>query len=136
MLPFTGYEVELWNAPGTLEQVAERLNGVLRYLLINGPVISHGDTIGDHAADRSTRCFLGDSRADRGADVVPAMLLEFDGVSGDTAVRPRADLPQAASAIAPPIPAAASAPAMPAPSRATPAGLGRRAPGGFGRKGL
>lgn len=112
MLPFTGYEVELWNAPGALEPAAERLNGVLRYLLINGPTIGHGDSIGDHAADRSVRCFLGDSRADRD---VPALLLEFDA----PATRPR---------FAPPAPAS--------PSRPAPAGFARRAPGGFGRKGL
>lgn len=129
MLPFTGFEVELWNAPGTLEQVAERLNGVLRYLLINGPVIAHGDTIGDHAADRSTRCFLGESRADRGEGSVRAMLLEFDGLGGAPAA-PRADLP--ATPPSPPRADLLPAPRPPAP----PQGFGRRAPGGFGRKGL
>jgi hypothetical protein len=122
MLPFTGYEVELWNAPGALEQVAERLNGVLRYLLINGPVIAHGDTIGKQAGDKSTRCFLGDSRADRGEQLVPAMLLELDGVASTPPARPRADPPVST----PP----AARPATP------PASFGRRAPGGFGRKGL
>lgn len=142
MLPFTGYEVELWNAPGTLETVAERLNGVLRYLLINGPAIAHGDTIGDHAADRSTRCFLGDSRADRGERAdgrpVPAMLLEFDApeAAGARSPLPRPDLPRPdlprsdlPTATAMPVP-----PARPAP--VTPTGFGRRPPGGFGRKGL
>lgn len=128
MLPFTGYEVELWNAPGTLEQVAERLNGVLRYLLINGPVIIHGDTIGDHASDRSTRCFLGDSRADRGERTVPAMLLEFDApeVARPKADMPRPDSPPPAPPLAPP----------PVPARTAPTGLVRRPPGSFGRKGL
>ena len=32
--------------------MAERLNGVLRYLLINGPVIGHGESIGDHPGDQ------------------------------------------------------------------------------------
>ena len=128
MRPFTGYEVELWNAPGTLEQVAERLNGVLRYLLINGPVISHGDTIGDHAADRSTRCFMGDSRADRGEDVVPVMLLEFDAPE---VANPKADLPRPDAP-----PSSPQHQPSPPPTRPAPAGFGRRAPGGFGRKGL
>ncbi|HUD94648.1 DUF4261 domain-containing protein [Sphingobium sp.] len=124
MLPFAGFEVELWNAPGTLEQVADRLNGVLRYLLINGPVIAHGDSIGDHASDRSTRCFLGDSRADRGDRTVPAMLLEFDAPE---VARPKADLPR---------PDAPPPSSSPPPARPTPTGFGRRAPGSFGRKGL
>nr|WP_256869338.1 DUF4261 domain-containing protein [Sphingobium lactosutens] len=128
MLPFAGFEVELWNAPGTLEQVAERLNGVLRYLLINGPVITHGDTIGDHASDRSTRCFLGDSRADRGDRSVPAMLLEFDAPE---VARPKADLPR--PDVTPPSPQQQPSPPR---ARPTPSGFGRRAPGSFGRKGL
>ncbi|QGP79673.1 DUF4261 domain-containing protein [Sphingobium sp. CAP-1] len=99
MRPFTGYEVELWDAPGTLEQVAERLNGVLRYLLINGPAIRHGDTIGDHAGDRSTRCFLGDSRADRGrAPCLPCCWnLTHPMPSGPASIarsRPRSPLPR------------------------------------------
>ncbi len=77
MMPFAGYEVEVWNAPGTLEEVGERLSGVLRYLLINGPVINHGDSFGNDSKDRSTRCFFSPSRAQRG-DTVKTLQLEFD----------------------------------------------------------
>jgi hypothetical protein len=90
MRPFTGYEVECWNAPGNITAVAERLNGVMRYLVINGPVISHGDTIGDFAGDKSTRCFFAPSKAQRGQADVPAMHIEFDGQSG---IAPKADAP-------------------------------------------
>jgi hypothetical protein len=128
--PFLGYEVELWNAPGTLEQVAERMNGVLRYLLINGPVIRHGETIGDSAADQSVRCFLGESRAERpGQEHVPAMLLEFDS-PGVSAPKPTPDAPVAGD-IAALVPGLAKPPSAP-PSP----GFGRRPAGGFGRKGL
>lgn len=90
MRPFVGYEVECWNAPGTIAEAGERLNGVLRYLLINGPVINHGDTIGIDSGDKSTRCFHGVSNAQRAEEDVPALLLEFDNRGG---VKPRADAP-------------------------------------------
>ncbi len=90
MRPFVGYEVECWNAPGTIAVAAERLNGVLRYLLINGPVIEHGDTIGIETGDKSTRCFHGVSNAQRAEEGVPTLLLEFDNKGG---VKPRADAP-------------------------------------------
>jgi hypothetical protein len=78
MRPFVGFEVECWNAPGDLDSVASRVNDVMRYLLINGDVIKPGETIGNYEGDRSTRCFFGDSKADRCGAKVPAMLLEFD----------------------------------------------------------
>jgi len=112
--PFLGYEVEVWNAPHTRQFVLEKLNGVLRYLLINGPVVTHGDTIGTGSGDRSTRCFFGPSRADRPAPV-PAMFLEFDI---EQAAQPKRDLP-----VPPPTPQPSAAPTF-----------GRRAT--FGRKGL
>ncbi len=90
MRPFTGYEVECWNAPGTIAQVGDRLNGVMRYLIINGPVIKHGDTIGDSAGDKSTRCFMGVSKAQRGEEGIPAMHVEFDGQRG---AEPKPDAP-------------------------------------------
>jgi Domain of unknown function (DUF4261) len=93
MLPFTGYEVECWNAPGSLAEVGDRINGVMRYLVINGPVIKHGDTIGDSAGDKSTRCFFAPSKAQRGEEAVPAMHLEFDGRSGSA---PKPDVPMGA----------------------------------------
>ncbi len=90
MRPFVGYEVECWNAPGTIAEAGDRLNGVLRYLLINGPVINHGDTIGIDTGDKSTRCFHGVSNAQRAEDGIPALLLEFDNKGG---VKPKADAP-------------------------------------------
>jgi hypothetical protein len=86
--PFLGFEVELWNAPHPVEFVRRKVNGVLRYLLINGPVIGHGDVIGETPGDRSVRCFLGLSRAHR-PEPVKAMFLEFDL----PAAEPRPDRP-------------------------------------------
>ncbi|WP_404336995.1 DUF4261 domain-containing protein [Sphingomonas sp. MMS12-HWE2-04] len=114
--PFLGYEVEVWNAPYPVATVAEKLSGVLRYLLQAGPVIAHGDTIGTSADDQQTRCFFGPSRADR-PQPVKAMFVEFGEPAAET---PRPD----------PVPP----PAPPPPPPAPPA-FGRR-PGGFGRKGL
>jgi Domain of unknown function (DUF4261) len=91
MRPFVGYEVECWNAPGTIVEVGERVNGVLRYLLINGPVINHGDTIGIDTGDKSTRCFHGVSNAQRAEEGVPALLLEFDN-KGGVASAPKRDI--------------------------------------------
>lgn len=90
MLPFVGREVEVWNAPGTLEFVGEKLNGLLRYLLINGPVMRDGDTIGAKAGDRSVQVFHGESdqRSAR-PQPVPVLLMEFAGP--DRAERPRPD---------------------------------------------
>ena len=135
--PFVGFEVECWNAPGDLTSVAERLNGVMRYLLINGPVIKHGDTIGDTAGDRSTRCFLGHSKAQRGeGEPVPAMLLEFDGRGG---CEPKPDLPDGPAPESDPIRAALATfkatGSIDAAARAAACAPLRRV-GGFGRKGL
>ncbi len=116
MRPFVGYEVECWNAPGTMAEVAERLNGVLRYLLINGPVIQHGDTIGINSGDRSTRCFHGVSNAQRSEEGVPALLLEFDNKGG---VKPRADISRAVGDVAGADPIAALRP-QPAPAQPFP----------------
>lgn len=123
LLPFVGREVECWNAPGTLDFVGNKLNGVLRYLLINGPVIRNGDTIGEVEGDRSIRIYHGESD-DRSArpHSVPVLYMEFEGPGGASAPRPD--------------------PAVPAPAAQRPAapvalGFGRRvAGGGFGRKGL
>ncbi len=87
--PFLGYEVEVWNAPLSRDVVAERMSGVLRHLLINGPVLGHGETIGTSREDQSTRCFFGTSRADRPTPV-RTLFLEFDL---DCAAHPRKDLP-------------------------------------------
>lgn len=124
MLPFVGREVEAWNAPGSLEFVGNKLNGVLRYLLINGPVIHHGDTIGEEPGDRSVKIYHGESD-DRSArpQSVPVLYLEFEGPGGALAA-PRPD-----PAVPAPAPVQRAAPG--------PVGFGRRAAGGgFGRKGL
>lgn len=111
--PLLGFEVEVWNAPHPVGYVAERLSETLRYLLIEGPVIAHGDTIGTEPGDRSIRCFFGESRVSRPRPT-RAMFLEFDTIA---AAQPRKDLPLQ------PIAQAFAPPSM------------RRA-GGFGRKGL
>ena len=115
-LPLLGFEIEVWNGPHPVALVSEKMSQTLRYLLINGPVINHGDTIGAEPGDRSIRCFFGDSKVDR-PQPTRAMFLEFD--TGAAAAQPRKDLP-----LPPSIgPAQADAPML------------RRA-GGFGRKGL
>jgi hypothetical protein len=132
LAPFLGYEVEVWNAPHTVDFAGEKMNGVLRYLLIKGPVVAHGDTIGMDAEDQSVRCFFGPSRADR-VEPVKAMFLEFDiappgaprkDLPLPPTLRPDAPAPQA-PATPPPPPSAPAQPAVGAPRRAV-----------FGRKGL
>jgi hypothetical protein len=119
--PFLGYEVEVWNAPQGRELVIEKLNGVLRYLLINGPVIRHGETIGAAPGDRSTRCFFGPSRAERERPV-EAMFLEFETEAG---AAPRPD----------PVPTPAPKP-DPTPYRAEEARPSAIRRAVFGRRGL
>ncbi|WP_310467594.1 DUF4261 domain-containing protein [Sphingomonas sp.] len=109
LLPFLGYEVEVWNAPGSASWVADKMSHILNYLLHHGPIVSDGNSFGESKGDRSIRGFFGPSRAQRGPEPVNALLLEFDQPG---AVRPRPDA----------LPPAAEAP--------------RRAAGGFGRKGL
>ncbi|HEX4847477.1 MAG TPA: DUF4261 domain-containing protein, partial [Novosphingobium sp.] len=94
LLPFVGREVECWNAPGTLDFVGNKLNGVLRYLLINGPVIRNGDTIGEVEGDRSIRIYHGESD-DRSArpHSVPVLYMEFEGPGGASAPRPDPAVP-------------------------------------------
>jgi hypothetical protein len=115
------------------------MSAVLRHLLINGPVIGHGDTFGQREGDHILRCFLGDSRAQRpyspGAPL-PALLLEFAKSAGQPANRDQR--------IAPPAPPVANA--APAdqpydrhsanPLRTGPPVFGRRSPSGFGKRGL
>lgn len=114
--PFLGYEVEVWNAPHPVDFVADKLSETLRYLLINGPVINHGDTIGAAPGDKSIRCFFGDSKVGRHKPM-KAMFLEFDAAAATAA--PKKDLP---------LPASIRPPATPQPQL--------RRVGGFGRKGL
>ncbi|MBO9713336.1 DUF4261 domain-containing protein [Sphingomonas sp.] len=126
--PFLGYEVEVWNAPHPLALVDARVVELLRYLLINGPVIAHGDTIGTSEEDQSIRCFFGPSRADR-TTPVKAMFVEFDIDRPD---RPRKDMPLPPT-LRPDAPAGAS---PPTPARPGGAPLPARRPATFGRKGL
>lgn len=114
LMPFVGSEVEAWNVPGDVTLVGERLGNVLRYLLMQGPVLRHGDTLGHSSGDRAIRVLMGPSRAQRPyaqGQTIPALWLEF----GEARPYP-----------------------MRAPSgRVEPAlSGGMRRPGGFGRKGL
>ncbi|MES2054718.1 MAG: DUF4261 domain-containing protein [Pseudomonadota bacterium] len=113
LMPFLGYEVEVWNAPYPVAMVGDKLSELLRYLLLKGPVIRHGDTVGTTAEDQAIRCFFGESRARRETPV-RAMFVEF---GEPAAAQPRPD----------PVPSP--------PLRPSPGGFARR-PGGFGRKGL
>lgn len=126
MLPFVGREVETWNAPGSLAYVGDKLNQLLRYLLIEGPVIRHGDTIGETAGEQTLRVCHGESREASRPGPVPVLLMEFAGPANGT---PRPD----------PVPIA-SAPTVIAPPPAVNARTGfgslRRTTGNFGRKGL
>jgi hypothetical protein len=61
LMPFTGFEVEAWNAPGDADTIGERLASVLHHLLKQGPVLRHGDTLGRGAI----RTLHGTSRAER-----------------------------------------------------------------------
>ena len=111
LMPFIGREVEAWNAPGDVETIGARLGNVLRHLLMRGPVLRHGDTLGNAPAERAVRVLLGPSRAQRPyapGQAIPALWLEFGEAR--------------------PYPMKASAARMDA-------GAVRR-PGGFGRKGL
>jgi hypothetical protein len=74
--PFLGYEIETWQAPHPLAYVKEQMSQVIRYLLIEGPVMNHGDTLGKAAGDQPIRCFFGESRANR-EQPVTAMFIEF-----------------------------------------------------------
>ncbi|WP_205479753.1 hypothetical protein [Sphingomonas arenae] len=123
MLPFLGYEVEVWNASASATAVGDTLSGILKYLLNRGPVVSDGNSFGETPGDRSVRGFFGPSRAGR-ADPTQALLLEFDALGK---VDPRPDpVPERR-----PAPLAAASP-RPAPTIAA----ARPGPRGFGRKGL
>jgi hypothetical protein len=96
LLPFLGHELEMWDAPLGFEEAGTQFSDLIRYLLTHGPVIGHGDTAGRTAGDRSIKCFLGDSRAER-PHPVRALMLEVDAPATDA---PKPDLPtrQAANA--------------------------------------
>ena len=63
MRPFAGHEAGVWEAPGDLPAVADTLSEVLRYLLLHGPVLADGDTIGQPGG-HALRCRMGVDRAD------------------------------------------------------------------------
>lgn len=114
LMPFVGSEVEAWNAPGDVTLVGERLGNVLRYLLIEGPVLRHGDTLGHSTGDRAMRVLTGPSRAQRPYAIgrtIPALWLEFGEARPYPMRAPTGRVEPAVSA-------------------------GIRRPGGFGRKGL
>jgi len=46
LLPFIGREVELAPVAATAYEVARRAAGVFQYLIVNGPVLKDGDTVG------------------------------------------------------------------------------------------
>jgi len=109
LLPFLGFEVEVWNAPGKVDWVADKMGRIINYLLHVGPDdIRDGDSFGEEAGDRSIRGFFGSTKAQRGDKSVKALMLEF---SGPDSSRPAPD----------PTP----------PKSAGPSGFGRRL---FGRK--
>jgi hypothetical protein len=89
LMPFLGHELEVWNAPLPVDEVNEQMSGLIVYLLDQGAVIGHGDTAGRTKGDKSIRCFLGPSRAER-PESVPALFLEFEGPEASA---PKPDLP-------------------------------------------
>jgi hypothetical protein len=104
LLPFLGFEVEVWNAPGEPDWVGDKMGKIINYLLHVGPGEVHdGDSFGEVAGDRSIRGFFGTTNAQRADTSIKVLLLEF---SGPGAARPAPD-----------------------PTPAKPAG-----PGGFGRR--
>lgn len=92
LTPFLGHELETWNAPLSRDEALEQVSDLIRYLLNNGPVIGHGDTAGRTKGDKAIRCFLGDSRTERGTPT-RALVLEFGDPAEKAGVAPRADLP-------------------------------------------
>jgi len=109
LLPFLGFEVEVWNAPGDPDWVGDKMGKIINYLLHVGPEkIRDGDSFGEEAGDRSIRGFFGTTKAQRADRSAKVLMLEF---SGPDTVRP--------------------APDPTAPRPAGPTGFGRRI---FGRK--
>lgn len=105
VLPFLGYEIEVWNAPGDPHWVADKMSGIINYLLHVGPIVTDGNSFGETKEDQSIRGFFGTTRAQRHDKTVKVLLLEFAGPSG---TGPRADeLPSTNAAAAPPAAAAA-----------------------------
>lgn len=66
-VPFLGCEIEVWNAPRPVVEVKSFLDGVIKYLLANGPIVNSGDTLGRAKDDRAIRAVIGHSRTSRNA---------------------------------------------------------------------
>lgn len=92
LLPFIGREVEILDAPGPIEHVGGQLNNIERYLLINGPVMGDGDTIGDEADEPLARAWHAVSDAHGRDQPVPVLRFEIRGPDGRW--RPRPDAPR------------------------------------------
>lgn len=132
MLPFIGREVEILDAPGDLEHVGGQLNNIERYLLINGPVMGDGDTIGEDTGEPLARAWHAMSDEHGRDEPIPVLRFEIRGPDGRW--RPRHDPPRddrplgSGGGISPrPEPAREPEPARPV--------FGRRT-GGFGKRGL
>lgn len=131
LLPFVGRELEIIEAPGDLEFVADRLNNIERYLLIEGPVVGDGDTIGDVPGEPWARLWHGISEDKSRIEPVPVYKAEICGPGGRWRPRhdpPRADPPLGSGGMMRQPDAPESQPA------ARPGGFGRRATV-FGRRG-
>jgi hypothetical protein len=131
LLPFLGYEVEVWNAPGTPDWVGDKLAQILNYLLHVGPIVNDGDPFSEKPGERSIRGFFGTTRAQRADKDMRVLLLEFDGPAG---VQPRPDPVPSAQTPAPKV-LSGGAPSRDVSAAAPSPGFGRRA-AGFGRRGL
>ena len=132
LLPFVGRELEIIEAPGDLEFVADRLNNIERYLLIEGPVVGDGDTIGDTPGEPWGRLWHGMSEDRSRIAPVPVYKAEICGPGGRWRPRhdpPRADPPLGSGGMMRKPETTDPQPAV------APAGFGRRV-GGFGRRGL
>lgn len=79
VLPFLGYEIEVWNAPGDPNWVADKMGKILNYLLHVGPIVREGESFGEEAGDRSIRGFFGTTKAQRHDPTVKVLMLEFAG---------------------------------------------------------
>lgn len=81
---FMGFEVELWDAPWSVEAAGEKVTSLLRYLLRHGPVL--GDAIGGGGGPGRVHYRFGTSRLAR-PQPVQAMFLEVAAPSVPVAGR-------------------------------------------------
>ncbi len=78
----------MWNAPGEPQWVADKMSGILNYLLRVGPIVRDGESFGEEPGDRSIRGFFGTTKAQRYDPTVKVLMLEFDAPG---AAKPRPD---------------------------------------------